>query len=254
MLNSIEMQADGFESPGLGSDPRLADIDLKTLCDIYRRVFQELRPRTKVPHFAITFRRFANANSFIRMDADRIDVRMTDVLEGAPQPILEALAHILLSKLFRKSIPREISQRYRRYLNRKEIRENLAKVRKQRGWKQITAPKGDIYDLEEIFEEINFQYFHGLMVRPVLGWGLRPSRTTLGHYDPSHHAIVLSKILDRKESPRLAAEYVMFHEMLHLRYPVEHKGLRRCVHTPEFKLAEKSFLRLKEAKEALRRL
>ena len=70
----------------------------------------------------------------------------------------------------------------------------------------------------------------------------RPSvpRRRSGDYDPSHHMIVLSKILDQTEVPRLAVEYVMFHEMLHLRYPVDHKGSRRCVHTPEFKAAEKA--------------
>jgi hypothetical protein len=46
----------------------------------------------------------------------------------------------------------------------------------------------------------------------------------------------------------------MFHEMLHLRYPVEHGGMRRCVHTREFKDAEKKFPQLKEAKEMLKRL
>ena len=66
--------------------------------------------------------------------------------------------------------------------------------------------------------------------------------------------IVLSKTLDQQEIPRLAVEYVMFHEMLHLRHPVDHRGARRCVHTPEFKLAEKEFKHLKEAKEMLRKL
>ena len=44
----------------------------------------------------------------------------------------------------------------------------------------------------------------------------------------------------------------MFHEMLHLRHPVEHRGARRCVHTPEFKEAEKAFPRLLEAKSILK--
>ena len=83
---------------------------------------------------------------------------------------------------------------------------------------------------------------------------MRPSRTTLGHYDPSHHMIVLSKALDHPQVPRLAVEYVMFHEMLHLRHPVEHNGARRCVHTIEFKKAEKQFEGLKQAKEYLKRL
>ena len=92
------------------------------------------------------------------------------------------------------------------------------------------------------------------MARPLLGWSRKPSRVMLGHYDPSHNAIILSKILDRAATPRLAVEYVLFHEMLHLRFPVEHRGARRCVHTRDFKSAEKQFASLRQAKEALKRL
>ena len=92
------------------------------------------------------------------------------------------------------------------------------------------------------------------MAQPALGWGIRTSRTTLGHYDASHNAIVLSTILDREKVPPLAVEYVLFHEMLHLRYPVDHRGARRCVHTPEFKEAEKQFEGYQQAKEMLKRL
>jgi hypothetical protein len=49
-------------------------------------------------------------------------------------------------------------------------------------------------------------------------------------------------------------EYVMFHEMLHLQHPVEHRGVRRCVHTPEFKKGEKAFPQLREAKSILKSL
>ena len=76
----------------------------------------------------------------------------------------------------------------------------------------------------------------------------------LGHYDPSHNTIVISKILDRDSTPRLAVEYVLFHEMLHLRYPAEHHGPRRCVHTKAFKEGEREFERLREAKAWLRAL
>jgi hypothetical protein len=46
----------------------------------------------------------------------------------------------------------------------------------------------------------------------------------------------------------------MFHEMLHLRYPVDHRASRRRVHTREFREAEKKFPQFKEAKEILKRL
>ena len=125
---------------------------------------------------------------------------------------------------------------------------------RDRGRKRIKEPEGEHYNLVQIFDELNFQYLFGLMARPTLGWSQQPSRTMLGHYDPSHHTIVLSRILDREDVPRLAVEYVMYHEMLHLRHPVEHQGSRRCVHTAGFKAEEKQCSQLKEAKKLLKAL
>jgi hypothetical protein len=221
---------------------------------IYARVFRELRPRSPLPLVQVEFCRFANARSTVRWEEGTLRVRMTDVVAGAPAPVLEALAFILLSKMFRRSVPAEYAHRYRRYFTRGDVRRHLQQVNQERGRKLILAPQGDAYDLERIFEDLNFQYFHGLMAHPVLGWSRKASRTALGHYDAAHHTIVISKLLDREEVPPLAVEYVMFHEMLHLRHPAEHRGERRCVHTPDFKAAEKQFPRLAEARRILARL
>jgi predicted metal-dependent hydrolase len=91
------------------------------------------------------------------------------------------------------------------------------------------------------------------MAPPALGWSLRASRTILGHYDPCHHVIVLSSALDSTDAPEIAVRFVMFHEMLHLRYPTESRGVRRCVHTPEFKRAERQFDDYLRAKQELNR-
>jgi SprT-like family len=221
---------------------------------VFARVFRELRPRTPLPEIRVEFRRYANANAQIRLYSGTLLVKIADTLAQLPQDVLEALALILLSKLFRKPIPPAANDRYRRYLNRRDVRQNLDQVRQQRGRKQVEHPQGDHFNLETMFEELNFRYFHGLMARPTLGWSPNASRTLLGHYDPSHNTIVLSRILDRKNTPRLAVEYVLFHEMLHLRHPAEHRGARRCVHTPAFKAAEKVFEGLKEAHALLRAL
>jgi len=76
----------------------------------------------------------------------------------------------------------------------------------------------------------------------------------LGHFDPSHNAIVISRIFDREDVPLTALEYVMFHEMLHLRHPAETRGARRSVHTREFRASERQFRSFKEAKQALKNL
>lgn len=226
----------------------------ETAEEIYTRVFRTLKPRTIPPQFHIEFRRFANANSSIRLESGRIEVKITDLLEGAPAPIAEALAYILLSKLYKKPIQPVYNHRYRLYLNRKDVRSSLHLLRQARGRKFLSGAQGCCYDLNKLFDQANFQHFHGLIARPELGWSRLPSRNTLGHYDPSHNAIILSSILDRPGVPLLAVEYVMFHEMLHMRYPVDHRGARRCVHTPEFKVAEKEFPNLEYAKNLLKRL
>ena len=208
---------------------------------IYERVFRAIRPRTPLPRISVRFRRYANANSRICLKDGCLLVEISDLLEGAPAPIQEALASILISKLFRRRPERAVLARYRRYLNRADVRKTLHLAKQQRGRKPLRDATGRVYDLRAIFEELNFQYFHGLMAQPQLGWSIRPSRTTLGHYDPSHHAIVLSALLDSEKAPELIVRFVMFHEMLHLRYPTEHRGVRRCVHTKEFKSAERQF-------------
>lgn len=221
---------------------------------IFARVHREIRPQTAVPEVRIGFRRYANANSRIRLKDSVLEVVIADVLQGAPAPIMEALAWILISKLYRRATPAAFEHRYRLYLNRRDVRRELHLLRQIRGRKYISGPQGQTYNLEEVFEELNQRFFHGLMGRPLLSWSRGASRSLLGHFDPSHNAIVLSLILDRPEVPRLAVEYVMYHEMLHLRFPVEHSGARRCVHTAEFKKAEREFPGLKEAKEALKHL
>jgi len=224
----------------------------ETVEQIYERVFRVMRPRTPVPQITVLYRKYANANSRIRLESGRLRVDISDLLEGAPAPIQESLAFILISKLFGKAPDRSISARYRRYLNRADVRRTLHLVKQERGRKAFRHSKGSVYDLCEIFDELNLKYFYGLMAQPQLGWSLRQSRTTLGHYDPSHNAIVLTSVMDSENTPELLVKFVMFHEMLHLKYPTQHRGTRRCVHTREFKQAEKEFDGFEAARQKLK--
>src|SRR5580698_11299684 len=103
--------------------------------ELFRRVHREIRPRTPVPHIEVEYKRFANANSDVKLDAGAIRVRISDLLEGAPAPVTEALAHILLGKLYRKPASRQYAHRYRLYLNRKDVRREIGLVRQERGRK-----------------------------------------------------------------------------------------------------------------------
>ena len=235
-----------------------SSLFFETPVEIYARVFRLLKPRTAMPELRVEFCRFANADSFIRLENGRLHVRISDLLEGAPAPVMEALAFILLGKLYRKTVPRAYTHRYRLYLNRRDFRRQAHLVRQIRGRKFVSGPQGQWHNLDEVFERLNRQFFDGLLGRPQLGWSRRPSRGMLGHFDPSHNAIIISRIFDQPapegRPPALALEYVMFHEMLHLRFPVDHTGSRRRVHTREFREAERKFPGWKEAKELLKKL
>jgi hypothetical protein len=205
-----------------------------------------------VPSISVRYRKYANANSRIRLAKDELVVDISDLLQDAPAPVQEALASILISKLFKRTPDHDWMARYRRYLNRADMRRDLTALKRERGRKHYRDARGHTYDLCQLFEDLNSEFFGGMMSRPELGWSLRSSRTTLGHYDPCHHVIVLSSILDKESAPRNAVRYVLFHEMLHLRYPTEHRGARRCVHTREFKQAEREYPGYLEGKKLLK--
>jgi hypothetical protein len=231
-----------------------SSLFFESAVEIFARVHREIRPRTPVPPIEVHYKQFVDPNSRVRLEAGRITVMISDLLEGAPAPVTEALAHILLNKLYRKPIARQHQHRYRLYLNRRDMRHRIDLMRQTRGRKAHKGPAGVTHDLVTIFEDLNTRHFGGMMARPELGWSHVRSRTRLGHFDPSHNMIMISRIFDDPRAPRLALEYVMFHEMLHLRYPVDHSGTRRCVHTPEFKAHEKQFPGFKEAKALLGKL
>jgi hypothetical protein len=181
-------------------------------------------------------------------------IRVSDLLEGAPESVLHSIAHILLAKLYRKPVDR-CSQRSLSPLCRQPRHAAKARlVRQMRGRKHIHSARGHHYHLEEIFDDLNRRFFHGLLGRPQLTWSQNHARSSLGHYDPAHNAIVISRVFDHPRVPPYAVEYILFHEMLHLKHPVRLRGSRRCVHSQEFLADEKMFPELEQARKFLRRV
>jgi len=227
---------------------------VETTQQIFARVFRVLRPRTPLPEIEIHWRKYASVNSSIRLEEGRLSLKISDLLQSSPVSVMEALAFILLGKLYRKPIAKVYSHRYNVYLNRRDVRRDMHLVRQVRGRKFISGPHGQVYDLAGIFNDLNQRYFNGLMACPQLGWSRTRNRNLLGHFDPCHNAIIISRIFDSVKVQKMALEFVMYHEMLHLRFPTEYRGARRCIHTPEFKRSEREFEGWKEARELLKRL
>jgi predicted metal-dependent hydrolase len=220
---------------------------------IFEQAYREVRPRSETPPFKVEFRSYVGVNNTIRLRDGAFLVRISDQLEGAPLSVLRSLAKILLAKIYRRQVPADALRRYRAYVSSHHIAQRSNLVRQMRGKKHIHSARGDVYDLEEIFEGLNRRFFHGLLGRPQLTWSRSRARNRLGHYDPAHNAIVISRMFDHPHVPRYAVEYIVYHEMLHLKYPVKLRGSRRCVHSPEFMAEEKFFPQWREAQRFLKR-
>ena len=224
------------------------------LAEVFEQEYRELRPRAPIPPFDIRYRRFTSLNTTIRLREGKLHVRLSDLLESAPDSVHRAIAHILLAKLYRKPIAAAHADRYRRHTTSDAVSRQAEHIRQTRGRKRIFTPLGRHYDLDEVFDSLNARFFHGLLGRPTLTWSAHAARRMLGHYDAAHNTIVVSRVFDRSDTPRCAIEYLLYHEMLHLKHPVRVKAGRRCVHSKEFQAEERLFPELDQAKAYLRRI
>jgi hypothetical protein len=221
---------------------------------IFQEEYRVLRPRAPLPPIAIRFRRFTSLNTTIRLRQGKIFVSLSDLMEGAPESVIRAIAHILLAKLYKKTIDPSHNLRFKRFTTSAAVTRQTELIRHTRGSKRYTGPQGHYYNLEEVFDTLNARFFGGMLGRPELTWSEAMAKRSLGHYDAAHNTIVVSRVFDRPSSPRYAIEYLLYHEMLHLKHPVKMRGLRRCVHSREFKAEEAQFPQLKEALAFIRRL
>lgn len=221
---------------------------------IFQETYRELRASAPMPELAVEFFAFANITNTIRMREGKLFVRLSDLLEGAPPAVLRAIAHILLAKMYRKPIEAAHATRYRRYISAHDISRKAHLLRQMRGRKRIETAQGRTYDLEKVFDDLNRRFFYGLLARPRMTWSRDHARNRLGHYDPAHNAIVVSRVFDHPRVPSYAVEYIVYHEMLHLKHPVKLRGSRRCVHSPEFQAEEKLFPHMEKAKQFLKQL
>ena len=220
---------------------------------IFARAFRELVPQSAVPDFDVEFRPFAKLRSTIKFNKStgRMRVRLSDLLQTAPTEVLAGLAELLIGRLYREKAPTPARKAYRRWVNSPATERRILEAARTRGKKRMRPPAGRVHDLDALFDSLNERYFDAALRKPRLGWSLRASRRTMGNYDRAHDAIVINRKLDDREVPLVAIEFVLFHEMLHVRHPVRWRRGRRILHPPELLADERRFDGYEEARELL---
>lgn len=122
----------------------------------------------------------------------------------------------------------------------------IRRGRRQPGPPIVIEPTGDVYDLKEVFDELNGRCFAG-RIEAQITWGARnhrPRRRSsikMGSYSVEDRLIRIHPALDRRFIPRYFLEWIVFHEMLHQVHDIPVVDGRRQFHTPQFVAQERRF-------------
>jgi predicted metal-dependent hydrolase len=163
----------------------------------------------------------------------RIRAKVSKLFANAPNQILEVIAVILLSRVYKRQIDKHTRSLYRAYSQQLSYKRQVRKL--------DYSAKGKYFDLQLIYQRINNIYFSGELKVANIGWSKKRSYTRLGFYDKKRNLIVISKIFDSPAASLKVLQYLMYHEMLHIKYPEVTVNHRRRIHTRDFKQAEKQF-------------
>jgi SprT-like family len=221
---------------------------------LFQRVYTRLGCEGRPPRFRVEFYPYSSLVLTIRRREDTVYVRFSDLLRRAPLTVLEAAAALLLSRMYRRRAAAALAVPYLEYARSHRTRERINQLRRARVRPGAAGPQGRHFDLEKLFEQLNARYFDGKLQRPHIGWSNRSWRRQFGCYDPGPNHILLNRRMDRPGVPQFAVEYVLFHEMLHVKHPTRRSGCSLVSHSREFREEEKRFADFERARRVLDRL
>ncbi len=219
---------------------------------IFVRMFTRLGCQGRPPQFRVEFYPYASLMHTIRLRDDVAQARLSDLLRRAPLAVQEAAAAILLARLYRRRAPRKLLRIYRDFALANSTRRRLHRARRSRGRRVENGARGRHHHLGPLFEKLNRRYFGERLARLQLGWSHRAWPRQLGVFDPALRQIVLNRRLDSPRVPRYAVEYVLFHEMLHVKYPARRSRCGLSAHSAHFRREEKRFAEYNRARRFFR--
>ena len=221
---------------------------------IFADTFRHLGGNRGIPPIDVRFYPYAGLRHTIRLRSGRVYVRLSDICKDSPPEVLRALAWILVSRLLGKRVPAIHDRVYRDYSLTPSVMRASDLVRRGRGRKQISSAQGEVYDLDRMFAKLNRKFFNSEISKPTLTWSQRRTRSILGHHDHLYDSITISKTLDSKEVPEWFVEYILYHEILHIKHPAKLIKGRRYYHTSAFRLDERRFPHYEQAQRWLEQL
>ena len=219
-----------------------------------QRMFTRIGCAGPPPAFRVEFYPYSSLTLTIRRRDEELIVRFSDLLLRAPMNVLEGAAALLLAKIYRRRTPRALVVPYHEYAKSHRTRQRIQNMRSGRVRRAALDATGRHFDMNAMFNDLNVRFFASGLRKPHLGWSTRAWRRQFGSYDPGPDQILLNKRMDRPDVPRYVVEYVLYHEMLHVKHPTRKSGCTLLSHSPEFRAEEKLFPEFEKARKALDKL
>lgn len=191
----------------------------------------------------VKFYPYTNLGSSIRVSSGKLEFKIHSSYLKARTEELEAVIDLLLHKLLRQPIPENLDATIRNFYESQTEQKN--RINKNR--KRIERSSSRNAGLRAILESLNDSFLQIDLGDLEIFWAKSKSKTRLGHYDPVHKMIVINPILSLEYVPDFVLNYIVFHELLHVYFPVSRKKGRNVIHGREFKNFEKKFPDYKKA-------
>ncbi|MDQ2921124.1 MAG: SprT-like domain-containing protein [Acidobacteriota bacterium] len=218
---------------------------------LFLDAFHHLGRNRGIPVIDVRFYPYAGLRHTIRVRSGQVYVRLSDLIKDCPPEVMRALAFVLVSRLLGKKVPAFHERVYRDYSLTPEVMRSSDIARRRRGRKMISSAQGNTYDLDKMFSKLNRRYFDSSVEKPTLTWSQRKTRSILGHHDRVYETITISKSLDSSQVPDWFVEFILYHEMLHIKHAARMINGRRYYHTAAFRLDERRFAKYEDAQRWL---
>ena len=213
--------------------------------------FHHLGRNRGIPVIDVRFYPYAGLRHTIRVRSGQVYVRLSDLIKDCPPEVMRSLAFVLVARLLGKKVPVVHERVYRDYSLTPEVMRSSDIARRHRGRKMISSAQGNNYDLDKMFSKLNRRYFDSGLEKPTLTWSQRKTRSILGHHDRVYETITISKSLDSAQVPDWFVEFILYHEMLHIKHAARMINGRRYYHTTAFRQDERRFARYEDAQRWL---
>jgi len=191
-------------------------------------------------HVAVDYTRNRRTVLSLRQRGGRWAFRAHEIFRSAPADVLRAVARLYFTRT-RRDTRRRLSQLIQSFIAENETRiEALATGRPRRP--ALYGHRGKVYNLKEIFDELNAQFFNGTQ-KALLTWSRTINRRKLGTWrllpDGDEAVIRINRLLDDSSVPSYVIRQLVLHEMLHGVFRSEKHGHRTVRHTKAFREFER---------------